>query len=49
MILSEYKNKLEENFRTKIISAISQNKENYENLFSLASFNILKEKTLQPN
>ena len=43
MVLSEYYKTLEENFRNKIISAISQNDENYENIFSPASFNILKE------
>ena len=43
MVLSEYYKTLEENFRIKIISAISQNDENYENIFSPASFNILKE------
>ena len=43
MVLSEYYKTLEENFRIKIISAISQNDENYKNIFSPASFNILKE------
>ena len=43
MVLSEYYKTLEENFRIKIISAISQNDKNYENIFSPASFNILKE------
>ena len=43
MVLSEYWKKLEENFRNKIISAISQNDENYENIFSSVFFNILKE------
>ena len=37
---------LEENFRIKIISVISQNDQNYENLFSPASFNNLKEQLL---
>ena len=46
MVLSEYYKTLEENFRIKIISAISQNDENYENIFSPASFNILKEQLL---
>ena len=32
MVLSEFWKTLEENFRTKIISAISQNDENYENI-----------------
>ena len=43
MVLSEYYKTLEENFRIKIISTISQNEENYENIFSQASFNILKQ------
>ena len=43
MVLSEYYKTLEENFRIKIISTISQNEENYKNIFSPASFNILKE------
>ena len=43
MVLSEYYKTLEENFRIKIISAISQNGENYKNIFSPAFFNILKE------
>ena len=43
MVLSEYYKTLEEIFRVKIISTISQNDENYENIFSPASFNILKQ------
>ena len=43
MVLSEYYKTLEENFRIKIISAISQNGENYKNIFSPVFFNILKE------
>ena len=43
MVLSEYYKTLEENFRIKIISTISQNEENYKNIFSQASFNILKQ------
>ena len=46
MVLSEYYKTLEENFRIKIISAISQYDENYKNIFSPAFFNILKKKTL---
>ena len=42
MVLSEYYKTLEENFRIKIISAISQNGEDYKNIFSPAFFNILK-------
>ena len=34
MILSEYWKRLEESFRNKIISAISQNDENYKNISS---------------
>jgi hypothetical protein len=33
MVLSEYWKRLEENFRKKIISAISQNEENYKKYF----------------
>ena len=43
MVLSEYYKTLGENFRIKIIFTISQNEENYENIFSQASFNILKQ------
>jgi hypothetical protein len=43
MVLLEYYKTLEENFRIKIISAISLNDKNYKNIFSPASFNILKE------
>ena len=43
MVLSEYYKTLEENFRIKIIFTISQNEENYKNIFSQASFNILKQ------
>ena len=46
MVLSEHYKTLEENFRILIISTISQNDENYENIFSPASFNILKETLL---
>ena len=46
MVLSEYWKSLEENFRNKIISAISQNDENYKNIFSPAFFSILKEPLL---
>ena len=46
MVLSEYYKTLEETFRIKIISAISQNVENYKNIFSPAFFNILKEPLL---
>ena len=37
---------LEENFRNKIISSISQNYENYKKKYSLVFFNILKEPLL---
>ena len=37
---------MEENFRNKIISAISQNDKNYKKIFSPAYFNILKEPLL---
>ena len=43
MVLSEYWKRLEEIFWNKIISAISQNGQNYKNIFLLAFFNILKE------
>jgi hypothetical protein len=33
LVLSEYWKRLEENFRNKIISAISQNDENFRNIF----------------
>ena len=46
MVLSEYWKRLEEIFRNKIISAISQNDENYKNIFPPAFFNILKEPLL---
>ena len=46
MVLSEYWKRLEENFRNKIISAISQNDRNYKKIFSPAFFNILKEPLL---
>jgi hypothetical protein len=42
MVLSKNWKRLEENFRNKIISAISQNDENYKNIFSPAFFNILE-------
>ena len=46
MVLSEYRKRLEENFRNTVISAISQNDKNYKNIFPPAFFNILKEPLL---
>jgi hypothetical protein len=46
MVLSEYRKRLEENFRNTVISAISQNDKNYKNIFPPVFFNILKEPLL---
>ena len=46
MVLSECRKRLEEDIRNKVISAISQNDENYKNIFPLVFFNILKEPLL---
>jgi hypothetical protein len=46
MVLSEYRKRLEKIFRNTVISEISQNDENYRNIFPSAFFNILKETLL---
>ena len=46
MVCSQYWKRLEVKFRNKIISAISQNEENYKNIFSPVFFNIAKEPLL---
>ena len=38
MVLSEYRKRLEENFRNKVISAISQKDENYKKYISSSIF-----------
>ena len=42
MVLSQYLKRLEENFRKKINSLISQNGQNYKNIFPPVFFNILQ-------
>ena len=46
MVLSEYWQRLEKFFQNKVISSISQNDENYKNIFPLAFFKILKKPLL---